>query len=137
MEDLPFFRIGGENLSKNRVNAMIVLTLIVGLAVGYSLSIALPYQLPPKKPAISLSVNPVKAGDNYTATITGFPANTEIYGWTVNQNPPQMFSAGTTDATGKLVTTASAPQTPGTWPLIACDKSQSTWATTTLTVTTP
>ena len=58
MEDLPFFRIGGENLSKNRVNAMIVLTLIVGLAVGYSLSIALPYQLPPKKPAISLSVNP-------------------------------------------------------------------------------
>jgi len=31
--------------------------------------------------------------------------------------------------------TANAPETAGTWPLIACDINQNNWATATLTVT--
>ena len=124
-------------MSRNRTIAFALVFLVIGLAVGYSVSIAVPFQLPSATPSITLSENSVKAGAQYTATLNGFPANTEIYGWTVNQNPPQMFSVGTTNANGHLEATSSAPQTPGTYPLIACDKTQTHWATTILTVTQP
>jgi hypothetical protein len=82
-----------------------------------------------------LSSNSVKAGALYTATLTGFPANTEIYGWTVNQQVSVCFTAGTTDANRKLVVSANAPQTVGTLPLVACNKAETIWAATSLTVT--
>jgi hypothetical protein len=122
-------------LSRKGVLAFTLLGLIIGLALGYSISIALPYQLSVQKPSISLSSNTVRAGEQYTATLTGFPANTEIDGWTVNQNVSICFTAGTTDANGKLVVSANAPQTVGTLPLVACDKTQTIWAATALTVT--
>jgi len=122
-------------LKTNGVIAFTILGLVIGLAVGYSISIALPYQSPAQKPSISLSSNTVRAGEQYTATLTGFPANTEIDGWTVNQNVSICFTAGTTDANGKLVVSANAPQTVGTLPLVACDKTETIWAATALTVT--
>jgi hypothetical protein len=122
-------------LKTNGVIAFTILGLVIGLAVGYSISIALPYQSSAQKPSISLNSVTVRAGEQYTATLTGFPANTEIDGWTVNQNVSICFTAGTTDANGKLVVSANAPQTVGTLPLVACDKTQTVWAATALTVT--
>ena len=95
----------------------------------------MPFQSPAQKPSISLNSNSVKAGEQYTTTLIGFPANTVIYGWTVNQNVSLCFTAGTTDANGKLVVSANAPQTVGTLPLVACDKSETIWVATYLTVT--
>jgi hypothetical protein len=76
----------------------------------------------------------VNTGEEYTATLSGFSANTEIYGWVVNENPPRSFLAGTTDSNGKLVLTSNAPQTPGQWLLCASDKAQTSWANTLLTI---
>ena len=122
-------------MSRKEVIAFTLLGLVIGLAVGYSISIAVPYHSSAQKPSISLSSNSVKAGDQYTITFTGFPANTEIYGWTVNQEVSICFTAGTTDANGKLVVSANAPQTVGTLPLVACDKAETIWAATSLIVT--
>jgi len=122
-------------LSRKGVIAFALLSLVIGLVVGYSISVVVPFQTVGQKPAISLNSNAVKAGGQYTATLTGFPANTEIYGWTVNQNVSQCFTAGTTDANGKLVVSSNAPQTVGTLPLVACDKSETIWVATYLTVT--
>jgi len=124
-------------MANTRIVAIWLAALVIGVALGYGLSVAVPYQLPTstQTPTISLSADTVNAGEQYTATLTGFPANTEIYGWTVNENPPRMFSAGTTDEKGELELTANAPEIPGTWPLIACDKDQINWATATLNVT--
>ena len=122
-------------MSRKGVFAFTLLGLVIGLAVGYSVSIVVPIQSSAQKPFISLSSHSVKAGEQYTATLTGFPANTEIDGWTVNQNVSVCFAAGTTDANGKLVVSGNAPQTVGTLPLVACDKSETIWAATYLTVT--
>ncbi|HKM59579.1 MAG TPA: hypothetical protein VJY36_01765 [Candidatus Bathyarchaeia archaeon] len=122
-------------MSRKGVIGFLLLGLVVGLAVGYSISIAVPFQTTAQKPTILLSSNSVKAGALYTATLTGFPANTEVYGWTVNQQVSVCFTAGTTDANGKLVVSANAPQTVGTLPLVACNKAETIWAATSLTVT--
>ncbi|MGA2523552.1 MAG: hypothetical protein ABSF65_05290 [Candidatus Bathyarchaeia archaeon] len=122
-------------MSRKGIIGFLLLGLVVGLAVGYSISIAVPFQTTAQKPTISLSSNSVKAGALYTATLTGFPANTEIYGWTVNQQVSVCFTAGTTDANRKLVVSANAPQTVGTLPLVACNKAETIWAATSLTVT--
>ena len=124
-------------MANTRIVAICLAALVIGVALGYGLSIAVPYQLPTstQKPTINLSADTVQTGEQYTATLKGFPANTEIYGWTVNENPPRMFSAGTTDEKGELELTANAPETPGTWLLIGCDEAQVNWATATLTVT--
>jgi len=119
----------------NRLVVMSLVMLLVGVALGYGLSIAVPYQLAGQEPKIGLSAASVNAGQQYTATLTGFPANTEIYGMTVNQNPPQTFSAGTTNQNGELTITGNAPDTAGIWPLIACDKNHNILATATLVVT--
>jgi hypothetical protein len=116
------------------VIAFTLIGLVIGLVIGYSISIVVPFQSP-AKPSISLSSRTVKAGEQYTATLTGFPANTEIYGWTVNQNVSVCFTAGTTDANGKLVVSANAPMTVGTLPLVACNKAETIWAAIALTVT--
>jgi hypothetical protein len=121
-------------LNRKGVIGFALLGVVIGLVVGYSISIILPYQ-PVTKQAISLSSNSIKAGTQYTATLSGFPANTNIYGWTVNQETPTCFNAGTTDANGKLVVSADAPATTGTFPLIACDESETIWAVTTIVVT--
>ena len=122
-------------MNNKGVIAFALLSLVIGLAIGYSISIVLPFQSVAQKPSISLSSHSVKAGEQYTATLTGFPANTEIDGWTVNQNVSECFAAGTTDSNGKLVVSANAPQTAGTLPLVACDKTETIWAATYLTVT--
>ncbi|MGA2682424.1 MAG: hypothetical protein ABSF44_11580 [Candidatus Bathyarchaeia archaeon] len=122
-------------MNRNGVIGFTLLALVIGLAVGYSISIVVPFQSAASKPSISLSSNSVKSGGQYTATLTGFPANTGIYGWTVNQNVSVCFAAGTTDANGKLVVSANAPQTVGTLPLVACNKDETIWAATALTVT--
>ncbi|MGO8806564.1 MAG: hypothetical protein ACLQO7_08190 [Candidatus Bathyarchaeia archaeon] len=106
-------------MNKKGVVAFALLGLVIGLAVGYSVSIVVPYHSSAQKPSISLSSHSVTAGGQYTATLTGFPANTEIDGWTVNQNVNTCFAAGTTDANGKLVVTGTAPQTSGSLPLVA------------------
>ena len=126
-------------MATTRIIAISLAILVVGVAIGYGLSIAVPYQAltSTQKPNISLSATSIKAGEQYTATLTGFTANTEIYGITVNQNPPQIFSAGTSNEKGELTLTTNAPETPGTWPLIACDSNQKILATATLTVTLP
>lgn len=118
-------------MSRKGIIAFTILGLVIGLVVGYAISSAMPAQ----KPTISLSSNSVKAGEQFTATLTGFPANTEIYGWTVNQNVSVCFTAGTTDADGRLVASANAPQTVGTLPLVACDITETIWVATSLTVT--
>jgi hypothetical protein len=122
-------------LNGSKVIAFLLLGLVIGLAVGYSISIVAPYQSTASKPSISLSSHSVKAGELYTATVTGFPANTVIYGWTVNQNVSQCFTAGTTDANGKLVVSANAPQSTGTLPLVACNKDETIWVASYLDVT--
>ena len=58
-------------MNRNGLIAFTLLGLIIGLIVGYSISIALPYQSPAQKPSISLSSNTVRAGEQYTATLTG------------------------------------------------------------------
>lgn len=121
-------------MSKKEAAAIALLALVIGLVVGYSVSIIVPNPLAAQKPTISLSSSTVNAGTNYTATLTGFPANTEIYGWTVNQQTPTCFVAGTTDANGKLVVSGTAPQATGTLPLVACNKDETIWAATSLTV---
>lgn len=122
-------------MNGSKVIAFLLLGLVIGLAVGYSISIVAPYQSTGSKPSISLSSHSVKAGELYTATVTGFPANTVIYGWTVNQNVSQCFTAGTTDANGKLVVSANAPQSTGTLPLVACNKDETIWVASYLDVT--
>jgi hypothetical protein len=122
-------------LNGNNAIAFVLLGLIIGAGIGYSISIVAPYQSNSSKPSISLSSHSVKAGELYTATLTGFPADTEIYGWTVNQNVSQCFTAGTTDANGKLVLSANAPQSTGTLPLVACNKDETIWVASYLDVT--
>lgn len=95
----------------------------------------MPYQSTAAKPSILLSSHSVKAGELYTATLTNFPANTVIYSWTVNQNVSICFTAGTTDANGKLELSANAPQTNGTLPLVACNKDETIWVASYLDVT--
>jgi hypothetical protein len=114
-------------LNGNRVIGLMLLGLVIGIAIGYSISIVAPYQSTTSKPSISLSSHSVKAGELYTATLTGFPTNTIIYGWTVNQNFSICFAAGTTDANGKLVLSANAPQTTGRLLLVACNKDETIW----------
>jgi hypothetical protein len=126
-------------MATNRIIMTTAIALIIGIAIGYAFSFAVPYQLPTstRKPTIIIDKETVKAGDQITATLTGFPANTEIIGWTVNEDPPRMFSAGTTNANGELEVTGNAPSIAGTWPMIACDKDEKNWATTSLIVTEP
>jgi len=120
-------------LNGSRAAALILIALVIGLIVGYSVSIVIPYQST-QKPGITVSPVSLSSGANFTVTLTGFPANTVIYGWTVNQDPPSCFVVGTTDANGKLVSSACAPAAAGMWPLVACDKSQTHWAVTYMTV---
>ena len=116
-------------MAKTRIIAINLAVLVVGVALGYALSIAVPYELPAstQKPTISLSATSVRAGEQYNATLTGFPANAEIYGLMVNENSLRMFSAGIASGKGELKLTANAPETPGTWALIACAKDQNIW----------
>ena len=108
----------------------IIIALLVGIAVG---SFLLPMGNP--SPTITLSQNPVAVGSAYNVTLFGFPANTDIYGWTVNEHPPRTWLAGVTDANGKLTLSGIAPNATGQWPLLACDESQEYWATVMLNVT--
>jgi hypothetical protein len=116
-----------------RIFAVGLIALVIGLSVGYAAPFVIP-SLGSTKPTITLSATTVKVGAQYTATLTGFPANTEIYGWVVNTNPPSSFLAGTTDGNGKLVLTSNAPSTPGQWLLCASDKAQNDWANVVLNV---
>lgn len=124
-------------MSKTRIVGMSIAILLVGVVLGYGLSVAVPYQLPTQEPRISLSTATARIGEQYTVTLTGFSANTEIYGVTVNENPPRMFLGGTTNPNGELTLTGNAPETSGTWPLIACDQNQNILASATLVVTQP
>lgn len=107
-----------------------LLALAVGVALGYFIA-----KSAPSNPSIRLSSASVQRGTQYSAVLSGFPANTDIYGWTVNENPPRAFEAGTTDAQGALTLTGYAPQTPGTWLLCASDGNNEYWAETILAVT--
>ena len=116
-----------------KILAVGLIALIIGLSVGYSAPLAFT-SLQPSQPTITLSATTVKPGEQYTATLSGFSANTEIYGWVVNENPPRSFLAGTTDGNGKLVLTSNAPQTPGQWLLCGSDKAQNSWVNALLNV---
>jgi len=72
-------------MTSNRIIVVAFAALFVGVVLGYSLSIAAPYQLPTSsKPTIRMSKSTVSAGEQYTVTLTGFPASTEMIGWTAN-----------------------------------------------------
>lgn len=107
-----------------------LIAVLAGIAVGYFVS-----NFALKKPTLSLGTASVAAGAQFTVTLSGFPANIVIYGWTVNENPPRTFTAGTTNAQGELTVTGNAPQTTGNWPLVACDENYQYWAMAVLTVT--
>ena len=126
-----------KNVAATRFLALGLVALVLGIAIGIALPYAAPFAFPSSsaKPSIKLSADSVNAGEEYSATLSGFPANTEIYGWTVNEEPPRIFEVGVTDGNGELEVTSNAPGTPGEWLLIACDKEQNNWATTVLTVT--
>jgi hypothetical protein len=122
-------------MAASRIIAIGLIALVAGIAIGYAVTYAVPFALPTSsKPSISLSANSVKTGEEYRAKFVGFPAKTVLYGWTVNEDPPRMFEVGTTDDKGELEVTSNAPQTPGTWLIVACDKAQNNWATVTLNV---
>jgi len=113
-----------------RLIGVALASLIIGVAIGFYVP-----KPAPSKPTISLSSTSVTAGAQYTVKFTGFPANTEIYGWVVNENPPRTFEVGVTDNEGGLEVTVNAPQTAGTWLLCTSDKNRASWATAVLTVT--
>lgn len=107
---------------------------LIAVVAGFALGYFMPYR-PPVTPTLSLSATSVAAGAQYTVMLSGFLANTDIYGWVVNENPPRTFKAGTTNAQGELTVTGEAPQTSGKWPLVACDENYQYWGTAILTVT--
>lgn len=111
--------------------AVALIALVIGLAAGYFIS------RPASSPTIGLSSSSVTAGAQFTTMLSGFPANTDVYGWAFDNSPPRTFKAGTTDAQGNLNTTGNAPTTPGTYLLCASDKENEYWAQTILTVTSP
>jgi hypothetical protein len=106
-----------------------LIAVIAGFALGYFM----PHPAS-VTPTLSLSATSVAAGTQYSVKLSGFPANTDIYGWAVNENPPRAFEVGTTNAQGELTVTGEAPQTSGKWPLVACDENYQYWATAMLTV---
>ncbi len=113
--------------------ASLLVVALIALAVGIFIGYLIPTSA--TNPAITLSASSVQRGTQYSVTLSGFPANMDIYGWTVNQEPPMTFLAGTTDASGKLSLNSSAPQTPGNWLLCASDANNEYWAQAVLTVT--
>jgi len=119
-----------ERMRTVRLLGVAIIALFVGIAIGYFIP-----RPAPVKPTITLSAASVTKGTEYTVTLSGFPANTDIYGWVVNENPPRTFKAGTTDDQGKLQLTGYALQTPETWILCASDQSNQYWASAALTVT--
>jgi hypothetical protein len=113
-----------------RLLGVALVALVVGLAVGYFIPGPVA-----AKPTLSLSASSVLKGASFTVKLSGFPANVEIYGWVVNENPPRTFEVGVTDAQGQLEVSGYAPGTPGKWLLCASDKDYQYWATAVLTVT--
>lgn len=113
-----------------RLLGVALVALIIGVAVGYLIP-----GPAAAKPTISLSASTVQKGAWFTANLSGFPANVDIYGWVVNENPPRTFEVGVTDAQGQLEVSGYAPGTPGKWLLCASDEDYQYWATAVLTVT--
>lgn len=107
---------------------------LIAVVAGFALGYFMPYPCS-VTPSLSLASDSVAAGAQYTVKLSGFPANTDVYGWVVNENPPRTFKAGTTNAQGELTVTGEAPLTSGKWPLVACDENYQHWATAILTVT--
>lgn len=123
-----------QKTSTTRLAVMAIIAFLAGIAIGIGAEMYMQIGFPPN-PKMTLATDSVQAGKSFTVQLSGFPANTEIYGWTTNENPPRTFTVGTTDSQGKLEITGNAPQTPGEWILIACDKDYQYWAFGTLTVT--
>lgn len=107
-----------------------IIALLAGVVVGS-------YLLPtsPPTPAMALSATSVAKGALYNVTLSGFPASTSIYGWTVNENPPRHWLVGMTDSSGNLQVSGNAPNATGLWPLVACDETYQYWANAMLNVT--
>lgn len=111
--------------------AVALVSLLVGAAGG-----AMYMQVTVRPtPTMTLTASTVQAGKPFTVQLSGFPANTEIYGWTVNEDDPRTFSAGVTDSQGKLEATGNAPLVTGQYPLVACDEDYKYSAMAVLTVT--
>jgi len=115
-------------------SAYVLGAVLIAIVAGFGLGYFMPHP-PSVAPTLSLSATSVAKGAEYTVTLSGFPANIEIYGWTVNEDPPRAFKAGTTNAQGELTLSGEAPQVSGKWPLVACDEDYQYWATAMLTVT--
>ncbi len=113
--------------------ARLLVVALVALAIGIFIGYLIPTSAP--NPTIALSASSVQRGTQYSVTLSGFPGNTDIHGWTVNQEPPTTFLVGTTDASGKLTLNGTAPQTPGNWLLCASDATNEYWAEAVLAVT--
>lgn len=111
--------------------AVALVCLLAGAAVG---AMYMQLTLRPT-PALTLSASSVQAGNPFTVKLSGFPADTEIYGWTCNEVEPRTFSAGVTDSQGSLELTGNAPLVSGEYPLVACDEDYKYWAMAVLTVT--
>lgn len=107
-----------------------IIALLIGVGVG---SFLLPTAKP--TPTMTLSSNSATKGAALNATLSGFPANINIYGWSVNENPPRTWLVGTTDTNGRLTVSGYAPNATGLWPMVACDENYQNWATAMLNVT--
>ncbi len=112
-----------------RLAVVAVVAVVIGVFVGYLI------WRPGLTPTMALSTSSVQKGAQYSVTLSGFPASTDIYGWVVNEAVPRTFKAGTTDANGQLTLTGNAPQTAGNWLLCASDVNNDYWAEAVLTVT--
>jgi hypothetical protein len=89
-----------------RAIAAAIIGVGAGLAAGYFLPMILP------KPKVTITPNPVVAGQSVTFTFTGFPPNTSLMsmGGGTNGIGSAPMNIGATDSTGKLVITGPAPQ---------------------------
>lgn len=92
--------------------------LVGGLGAGFAIGFIIPTVMGGHS-SVKISPNPVAKNATFTSTITGFPANTVLYGVaTINATPWTVFEAGMTDGSGNLVASATAPSVAGTFPMI-------------------
>ena len=95
-------------MGKASTAAAAVIGAGAGLAIGYFLPQILP------KPKVTISPNPITAGQTVTFTFSGFPPNTGLvsFGYGTNAIGSAETTIGTTDSTGTLIISGAAPSIP-------------------------
>lgn len=99
-----------------------ILPLFAGVAGGLAVGVLVTSSLGAGAPLPRIDANPASpvAGSAFIYTFSNFPPNTQLVG-PVGLNPLQTVNIGTTDATGKVIVSGTAPTTAGTYAAIAWD----------------